>query len=187
MTAQMRRSVLAASVAAAPSPSSAPVESPTPSYTSIEPSPPPTPTPSPTPSNPSIDGVPLEYYGAKNGQCSNGTQAYFDPQVAKECLASLRGTDWINMPCGAMQGSCSGHISACDGVTVESRGTLWNNAQDCYDGCVSCLAIAMDNGWNSAECNIKVGLAKCTVRYDLRPGSPPSTPLPSPPPPQPTG
>jgi hypothetical protein len=165
-----------------PSPSQQnPPESPKKAPGPDTPPPPKQPSPSQQASVPSIDGVPLEYFGPKTGKCSTGTQADFNAQAAKECLASLRSPDWINMPCAAMQGSCSGHIDACNGVTVQSTGDLWQNARDCYDICVSCLAISMDNGWNNAECNIKVGLAKCHVNYNIRPSSTPSQPPPPPP------
>jgi len=134
------------------------------------------PPPSPSPAvDPSIKGTPLEDFGAKNGICTNGTQADFDAETAKECLASLSSQNWIDITCAATEGGdCPGQISACIGVTVESSGSNWHDPQDCYDGCVSCLAVAMDEGWNSAKCNIKAGLATCEIYYDLQPGAPSS-------------
>src|SRR5262249_16956286 len=133
------------------SPCTSPEAGSTPAPTSATPTTPiTTEVPPATASVPSINGVPLEYFGSKNGQCSGGKQADFDAQAAKECFASLRGSNWIDMPCASSQSGCPDHIAACDGVSVESHGTSWNNPQDCYDGCVSCLAVLMDQGWNQA-------------------------------------
>jgi hypothetical protein len=105
---------------------------------------------------PTINGKPIDQSGGGQGTCKDivyGTVPNYLDYLY--CLANLRTNNWGSMICA--------------GATWYISGQYWNSVEDCFDGCVSCLAKLIEGGnVIQAKCNWAAGpvdVALCGVGF----------------------
>jgi len=102
-----------------------------------------------------------------------GPASDLDKRAMHECLIKYRNGTILFLPNAGKHtlitdspffvGNWNG--MGCGGRGWFKGGRSWDNPDNCYDGCASCISEAINRGANDVQCDQTVGFAACWMGY----------------------